>query len=236
MFIQLRLTPSECAVNSFEWAFEKNDLASNKLFWFHLCSYIFGKEVGSHLALCSTSRVLIASESQNKFGEPTSPHYHINIHVEKQIKKDAFQKWLNRHGAKGNKAYCLQIREDVEDEGRWWRYCCKENLAYAHGFSTEDLSKMVEMATSERAHQVSVNVKTRDRLVAKNQFRDKMFKYLDEKHPDIQNKRKLIKIIGQYYQDQGKTPPFNKLADVALDYLIFAKKISWDEWIEVRYE
>ena len=75
---------------------------------------------------------------------------------------------------------------------------------------------MVEMATSERAHQVATNNKTRDRLVNKNQFRDKLFKYLSDAHGECRHKRTLIKHVGEYYQDQGKSPPFNKLADIVL--------------------
>ena len=94
---------------------------------------------------------------------------------------------------------------------------------------------MVEMATSERAHQVATNNKTRDRLVNKNQFRDKLFKYLSDAHGECRHKRTLIKHVGEYYQDQGKSPPFNKLADIVLDYLICIKAISWEDWIDERY-
>jgi hypothetical protein len=135
----------------------------------------------------------------------------------------------------GNKAYCIQIREDVEDEGRWWRYCCKEALLLHRGFSDEDLGKMVEMAVSERAHQVATNVKTRDRLVNKNQFRDKLFKHLKDNHAAVRDESKLIRLVGEYYQAQSKTPPFSKLQDVVLDYLIVVKSISWEDFIERRY-
>jgi hypothetical protein len=104
-----------------------------------------------------------------------------------------------------------------------------------YGFSDERIKQMVEMAVSERAHQVSTNVKTRDRLVAKNQFRDKLFKYLKEQHPNVSCLRKLIKLIGSYYQDNGKTPPFSKLGDVGLDYQVSSGMITWEEWIEERY-
>jgi hypothetical protein len=94
---------------------------------------------------------------------------------------------------------------------------------------------MVEMATSERAHQVATNVKTRDRLVNKNQFRDKLFKYLKDTYPNETNRGKLVQLIGEYYQEQGKTPPFSKLGDVCLDFLISMKHMTWKEYVGWRY-
>ena len=94
---------------------------------------------------------------------------------------------------------------------------------------------MVEMAVCERANQVKTNVKTRDRLVNKNQFRDKLFQYLKSKHSHVKDECALIQLVGEYYQDQGKTPPFSKLGDVVLDYLIVVKSMSWREFIMRRY-
>lgn len=224
-YLQLRITPVHCTKVSFAWEYIEGEEVSNKYFIRNLLDYV----------KMNPSHILIADEATNKFGEPCEQHYHVNIHGKKSIEKAALQKWLNRHGAKGNKAYCVQIREDVDDEGRWWRYCCKENLAYAYGFSGEEVNRMVEMATSERAHQVATNIKTRDRLVNKNQFRDKLFKHLIDDHGECRHKRLLIKHVGKYYQDQGKSPPFNKLADIVMDYLICIKAITWEEWIDERY-
>ena len=228
-YLQLRLTPSHCTKVSFAWEILSGDEDSIKGILPNLLNYL---KMNPSLS----TRILIADETTNKFGEACEQHYHINIYDERlSLEKPALQKWLNRHGAKGNKAYCVQIHTDVEDEGRWWRYCCKENLAYSHGFSDEEIDRMVEMATSERAHQIATNLKTRDRLICKNQFRDKLFKHLQDAHAGCTVKRALIKHIGEYYQDQGKSPPFNKLADITLDYLITIKAISWEEWLDERY-
>lgn len=221
----MRITPEHCKVVDFEWRFEKSDSPNMGCFWGVFTSSFLDDE----------SRYLVAHEATNKFGEPCSQHYHINIHGNLSVQKETLQKWFNKHGAKGNKAYCIQIREDVEDEGRWWRYCCKEALLLHRGFSDSDIAKMVTMAVSERAHQVATNVKTRDRLVNKNQFRDKLFKHLKDNHTAVRDQCKLIRLVGEYYQDQGKTPPFSKLEDVVLDYLIVVKSMSWEEFIERRY-
>jgi hypothetical protein len=224
-YISVRITPEHCKVVDFSWDFEKSNSANMGCFWDMFTSSFLDDEC----------RYLVAHEATNKFGEPCSQHYHINIHGKVSVQKETLQKWFNKHGAKGNKAYCIQVREDVEDEGRWWRYCCKEALLLHSGFSDEDLGRMVEMAVSERAHQVKTNVKTRDRLVNKNQFRDKLFKHLKDNHPNIRDEKKLIRLVGEYYQDQGKTPPFCKLEDVVLDYLIVVKSMSWEDFIERRY-
>lgn len=221
----MRITPEHCKETDFPWKIEKSNDLNNGSFWRSFTSLISDEN----------SRYLVAYEHTNKFGEPCSPHYHINIHGDLSVKKETIQKWFNKKGAKGNKAYCVQIREDVDDEGRWWRYCCKEALLLHRGFSVEEIGRMVEMAVSERAHQVVTNCKTRDRLVNKNQFRDKLFKYLKDKHPLEENRRDLLKLIGTYYQEQGKTPPFSKLSDIVLDYLVTEKYISWEDWIQGRY-
>lgn len=224
-FLSVRITPEHCKDVDFSWDFGKCSSENEQCFW----------DVFTSSFLDDECRYLVAHEATNKFGEPCSQHYHINIHGKISVKKETMQKWFNKFGAKGNKAYCIQICEDVEDEGRWWRYCCKESLLLHRGFSVEDLSKMVEMAVSERRHQVATNVKTRDRLVNKNQFRDKLFKYLKEKYPNETNRVKLIQLIGEYYQEQGKTPPFSKLGDVCLDFLISMKHMSWQEYVGWRY-
>lgn len=225
MYISVRITPEHCNKLDFGWDVDKGDLMTNKVFWYHFTSRWFE----------NVDQYILCYEKSNKFGEPCSPHYHINIYGDIKVKKETLQKWFNKHGAKGSKAYCIQVREDVEDEGRWWRYCCKENLVVSYGFSDDRIEQMVEMATSERSHQVKSNVKTRDRLVMKNQFRDKLFKYLKEQHEQVSDTRRLIKLIGEYYQSQGKTPPFSKLFDVALDYQVVSKMVSWEDWIEERY-
>lgn len=224
-YLAVRITPEYCEEKTFCWKIEKSNLENMQLFWGAFTSFFS----------LDNSRYLVAHETTNKFGEPCSAHYHINIHGEVPIKKETLQKWFNKNGAKGNKAYCIQIREDVDDEGRWWRYCCKEALLLHHGFTDEDIAKMVEMAISERAHQITTNLKTRDRLVNKNQFRDKLFKHLKDNHTTVRDEKKLIRLVGEYYQDQGKTPPFCKLEDIVLDYLIVVKSMSWDEFIERRY-
>ena len=224
-YLAVRITPEHCKEVDWGWKIEKSDIGNMQSFWGAFTSLFPDGNI----------RYIVAHEATNKFGEPCSQHYHINIHGEVPMQKETLQKWFNKRGAKGNKAYCIQIREDVEDEGRWWRYCCKEAVLLHSGFTNEDLGKMVEMAISERTHQIAVNCKTRDRLVNKNQFRDKLFKYLKDNYGHERNERKLIKLIGKYYQDGGKTPPFSKLGDVCIDYMISARHMTWEEYVGRRF-
>lgn len=99
MYISVRITPEYCNKLDFGWEVEREDLMTNKLFWYHFTSRWFD----------NVDQYIVCYEKSNKFGEPCSPHYHINLYGDIKVKKETLQKWFNKHGAKGNKAYSNHI-------------------------------------------------------------------------------------------------------------------------------
>lgn len=209
-------------------------------------------EVRQHLEKVAGERItkwIACREVLNKFGEITKKHFHLNMYIhdkKNKVKKDTLQKWIRRKGAKGNAAYALQFVEDPKDEDRWWRYTLKEaeydtlnpresNVWHGDAFECEDIWNMQKFAADERKRQVEQNLKTREKLMSKNNFRNKLFKYLEEQFPDEQRKRALIKEIAKFYQKEGNSPPGNKLLDICWDYLVETGRASWDDWIDQKY-
>ena len=158
---------------------------------------------------------IMGEEVQNKFGEPTHRHYHINFYTEKEIKKDTVQKWIrNTYNLKGNAQYCVRVHIDLEDRNRWWRYPMKEKLiiksknlddVLLNGVTAKDLKLL---ARDERKRQIEQNVKSRQNLLDKNAFRDKMFAYFkDEYKGNIPSDKVIWCQMSMYYIQRSKTPP-----------------------------
>jgi len=217
MFLDLRLTP-KFFNDPDNWCLGRSLILINK--W-------FGHDIVKYMA---------CEEKLDKFGNETHEHYHINVEVEDELNKEKIQKWLRRDfNCKGNKAYCLRVHVDLQDEDRWWRYCCKENLVKSKGFEKDRLKELTMLAKDERERQVGLNCATRDKLVNKNQFRDKMFAWLKKEYPDLADKRSLFIKIGTYYQENSKTPPFSKMMDVVLDYLVYAGHMTFGDYYDNKY-
>jgi len=178
-------------------------------------------------------------EQHDSKGRPTSPHIHIHMESDKELKKDTLQKWIRTElGASGNKAYCCQIFSDLDNLDRWFRYPLKEKDSprYSLGFSKDEIRDMTLLAEDERNQQVKLNLKTEAELEGKHQFRDKMFKYLRLNHPDVTDERTVFGLIGKYYQSQNKMVPFSKLRDITNDWLCSAGHISFDSYFDKYYK
>jgi len=177
-------------------------------------------------------------EKLDSKGKPTSPHIHIHMESERELKKDTLQKWIRTElGCSGNKAYSVQVFSDVDDEGRWFRYPLKEKEAPKHslGFSKDEIRDMTLLAEDERQQQIKLNLKTEAELENKHQFRDKMFKYMRLNHPDVSDERTVFGLIGKYYQSQNKMTPFSKLRDITNDWLCHAGHITHESYYDKYY-
>jgi len=167
-------------------------------------------------------RYLIAKEKLDSKGRETHLHYHLNMELEEEKKKDSIQKWFRDNNiCKGNKAYSIRTMNDPNDEDRWWRYCCKECLWKHRGFSKDVLEKYGMLSKDERALQIQKNLETEKSIENKNQKRDKLFKWLKDNHPTITETRALFILMVEWYRVVSKdTPPLaNKcLLNKVLDY------------------
>lgn len=193
----------------------------------------------------SVTRYICVLEKVGKRGEVVDPHFHINLEVPDHSKsKDNFQKVIRKWtaGIKGN-AYMVRYVEDPEDEDRWWRYCLKELDAPCwfskKGFEKEWIDLAKKLACDERSRTQEFNRAATERLLQKETFRLKMFKNLTvslAKVPRSANfDRQIYCMIIRYYQDNNKTPPFNNLDNIVIDYKLVEEFMTPEEYFNIRH-
>lgn len=171
-------------------------------------------------------RFIWVKEIYNKFGEVTKPHYHLNwelIETGITIKKDTIQKMLNRkYHLKGNKQYCLRVHQHLDEDGheRWWRYVCKQKIPSVYkGFTEDQIQQFHCLANDEYEQAKKRNLKSRDKLMDKNNFRHKLIKHLEVLHKqnayleDVD----IFCDICEFYKSNSMTAPFRKLDDLVVD-------------------
>lgn len=203
-----------------------------------------GDELSDHIRLqilkyLKPSRYLIAEERLDSKGRETHLHYHINCELDRPIRKDTIQKWFRDKGiCKGNQAYCVRSHGDLNDEDRWWRYCCKEKLRWSRGFDAITLDNYSLLAKDERKQQIERNLATEKSMEAKNQKRDKLFKWLKEERPDVKDERSIFVAMVFWYQKVAKdTPPIANgcLLNKVFDYQMEIGVLTAGEYYDRHY-
>lgn len=136
-------------------------------------------------------------EKLNKYGEPCDPHIHFNFiaDVDRVNPKRCIQDWLRRWfikrdvELKGNKMWSLQMVEEPKDYERWFRYPLKElpitELVVREDWKTEDeeidwKAANFTLAMEERKTSIEHNILRREKLRNKDQFKQKMYDFIDE--------------------------------------------------------
>lgn len=170
-------------------------------------------------------------EKLNKYGEPCDPHIHFNFiaDIERVNPKRCIQDWLRRWFAsrdvelRGNKMWSLQMVEEPKDYDRWLRYTLKEDNEHSGKtvalFKKEDLSG-VELcdhyhnlrirAIDERKTSIEHNILRREKLRVKDQFKQKMYDYIDEETKEGEcDKRVIWCTIYKYYRKIEKPINFS---------------------------
>jgi len=183
-------------------------------------------------------------EIYNKFGEITKAHYHLNwelVETGIKIKKDTIQKLLNRkYQLKGNKMYCLRVHDALDEDGheRWWRYVTKQIKPLKfHGFTEEQINNFHCLANDEYEQRKKENNLTRDKLLDKNNFRNKLIKHLCIKHNEkpYQEDVKIFCDICQFYKKASMTAPFRKLDDLVIDMKVEMGLITYEEYYYINH-
>lgn len=203
-----------------------------------------GDELPDHirdtiLKYLKPSRYLIAEERLDSKGRETHLHYHLNCELDRPIRKDTLQKWFRDKGiCKGNPAYCVRSHGDLNDEDRWWRYCCKEKLRWSRGFEKSTLEQYTLLAKDERKRQIEQNLATEKSMEQKNQKRDKLFSWLKENHKDRKGTKEIFCAMVFWYRSVAKdTPPLaNKcLLNKVFDYQMEINVLSAEEYYDDNY-
>lgn len=231
VFIQLRFTPCQFTEKSWGGVLEKSGCYLME----HIRSY-YGK--------ANIAKYICVLETLDKYGDICDPHFHINLEVPDHTKtKDNFQKLIRRltAGIKGNSCYSVRYIEDPEDEDRWWRYCIKEKIAKPvyHSFSKEWVQLNRILAVDERTRTIKFNRASRERNLQKDTFRLKLFKNVTntlKNQPISSNMDKTIYcLIICFYQENNKTPPFNNLDNIVIDYKLMSNVITPEEYYNIHH-
>jgi len=97
------------------------------------------------------------------------------------------------------------------------------------------------LAQEERKRSIEINIIKREKAIDKQSFRDKLFKYLDEKNEESYHKdepeftKKTIWIlILNYYQEQGKAVCFKTITGYTIAYMLYLGLMTPDEAYEMR--
>lgn len=162
---------------------------------------------------------VIGKEKLDKYGRETHLHYHIALIL--LIEKTSIQtkalikEYLRRNGAKGNPAYMVRVNEDVKDEDRWFRYSMKQ-LDYESDKKGHEL--LAKLANDEYKRQVQQNLESEEAQRKKHQFRDKLWKHLDEKK--LTGDQEIAKAMFDFYNQNGRDAPIFELQSKVLNYQI----------------
>lgn len=230
MYIQLRITPEFCGEP------EHPRLKSKKMLSQDLMNYFKGFGDIEHIAG--------TMEKLNKFGEATSPHYHINLVLDDHIrdfKKDSFQAWFRRRPylPKGNKCYAISVVGDPEDENRWWRYLLKENdNPFLNDFPNDfkcDFLLHAAMAKDERKIQIERNIASRERALQNDSFRLKCYNHVNEilQNTDPSNRQIYCEII-RYYIQNNKVPPFTTAMNMVYDFKVVMGLMTVEDYFDTQ--
>lgn len=203
-----------------------------------------GEQLSDHLRCkilkyLKPSRYLLCEEKIDNKGRETNLHYHLNFEVDRPLSKDTIQTWFRSNAiCKGNRAYCVRTHGDLNDEDRWWRYCCKENLIKSRGFSDETIAEYTLLAKDERANAIARNLATEKSMEQKNQKRDKLFKWLKDEKPNLKGTREIFCAMVFWYRSVAKDcPPLaNKcLLNKVYDYQMEIGELTAEEYFDEQY-
>ena len=249
-YIDLRYTPMESGDISFSSISIKNTHRGvvEKLINY-ISSVLVGIQSEREMEARDEVSYIVSEEMYNKFGEQTHLHYHMNFSVPHhagnyEFKKETIQKHLNREfKLKGNKMYCLRVHSDMpKDVERWWRYTCKQGKPIMKkNFSDIEVDEMYKIASAEYEQRKIENCETRQKLIDKNNFRNKIVKHLKDavskrdKHGCKLTDKMLWLAIAQFYRDNHMTPAYGKLDDLVIDMKVEIGYITLEEYYETTH-
>ena len=221
VFVDLRLTPSKIDATMTPTQF-KNEYIKTKVFgvikgW--------GKK-GLRKPLTKEGNIIkyvLGEETLDSHGRTTHLHFHLHCLVKSEKTKtqikSSLAEWCRNNGCKGTESYCLRTHDDTNKPDHWMRYPMKEKKY--EQFNVPDHEELCMLAYDEKLRSVERNLKNEEIQKNKNQFRDKMWKHLDKNK--IQGTKNIMREMCEYYDQNGRDPPLQDLANRACWYEIKRK-------------
>ncbi len=184
---------------------------------------------------------VLGFEKKNKYGEDTHYHYHFNF--ESDIEKETLRKWLTRtaekkdYKLKGKESYCFQQHNNVDDYGRWFRYCLKENylkkLTSYHPYPGEQsLEELISLAKDERKRSVKSNCERREKMNSKLSYFDKIVEQLEKE--DLKSKKEIFIFIARYYVEDSKPVNPMTLKGYTYNYMLMKNLMTYEQFYELH--
>lgn len=192
----------------------------------------------------------VGYETLNKFGEPCSPHFHLNAHFDPPDLKDPLRSaknWLRKKALlfdfslKGNKVWSCTLVEEPQDFDRWIRYPLKEKplpglsriSPIALG-DTADINQLAHDAQVERKRSIELNIIKREKAIDKQSFRGKLFAHLDTRTDPWEGHQHIWTSILEYYQHQGKAVCFKTISGYTTLYQLHKGLLTVDQCYVMR--
>ncbi len=205
----------------------------------HLVCYLIA-DIIREKVITDTAYVL-AVEKTNKYGEPTHYHYHFNF--ESECEKETLRKWLTRtaekkeYKLKGKESYCLQQHNNVDDYGRWFRYCLKENYLekltkYLPEPDEPSLEELSILAKDERKRVIKANCERREKMNSKMSYFDKIVEQLEKE--ELHTKKEIFIFITKYYVEDGKPVNPMTIKGYTNNYMLMRKLITYEQFYELH--
>lgn len=193
-------------------------------------------------------------ERLNKYGEPIAPHIHFNFQAEymdllnpKRSVRSWFQKYAEQHEFKlvGVASWTVQVFEEPQDPGRWYRYPLKENpipelcnYVCANDPSNNPCSISCILAKDERLRSIEANIIAREKARNKIQLKDKLFKFLDDSvdpsTPDKNIRKVVWTTIVLWYQNEGKPINLSTCDGYTNLYLLHIGHLTREDAFEIH--
>ena len=181
-------------------------------------------------------------EEFNKYGEHCEPHFHLNVYFDPPDIKDPLRsakEFLKRNAIdigfrlKGNKVWSCTLVEEPNDYERWIRYPLKEKPVRAFCHGVPNLEQLATDANHERKTSVEINILKREKAIEKQSFRDRLFKYLDDKNEEAYHNDEdefthetIWLLVLQYYTEQGKAVCFKTINGYTILYQLYLGLIT----------
>lgn len=185
-------------------------------------------------------------EKLNKYGESENctPHFHFHFVAYPDGKNPLrnlrlwFRNWFSKNESrlKGNKEWAFTEVAEPKDYDRWIRYALKETPVKDFCYGIDNLELEAQRAKDERAISIQHNLNARLKREQKDQFKRKMYEYIEANKPSTPSFRSIWKILFKFYQEQERPMNWNNLDGYTNLWLADAGLLSADAAFELSHK
>lgn len=186
---------------------------------------------------------ITADEKLNKYGEPTTRHFHFNFVAD--YKKDSLGKVIKRwfqsreYKITGNDSFALSDYNEPDDIKRWIRYLMKEKyipeLTNLSDFTADEIKQMEVCAKDERKTTTAANIKHRQKKSERMTLYEKLEEYLNDKKMNLKNSRIIYISILEYYMENNHSVNSKTIDGYVNLYMLKNKMLTPQEFYDINH-